>query len=158
MVFGIKETIITVVAVIFASVGLANMEAIQAQWADWNQPSAHTELYFDKSVPLPGEYVPGETQTFSFSFLNQEQQDVAYSFELIATGEDTKPKVIGKGGAQSQSGQIGTVNPSFALPDMGGEVLMQVVLDYELPSGKQQKTISFPLDRAEGPSDVTARP
>jgi hypothetical protein len=137
--------------------GAINTSRISAQLNDLRQPAPQTSLYFADDQLLPDEYIPGENQSFKFSFVNQERRVIDYSFKIIATDMSASKKVLGSGKATAQNNKIGTVSPSFKMPDMGDKVKITVELSYKDTQGEDQtKSISYWVEQRETKSAQTA--
>lgn len=138
--------------------GATQTRQISAQWNNITQPKPETTLQFSDDAQLPESYTPGENQNFKFSFANQEGHATDYTFKVIATGMQANKQILGTGQATAQNNKIGTVMPSFKMPDMGKHVKISVELEYTDTNGKKQtKTISYWVEqKPEAKSASTA--
>lgn len=128
--------------------GATQTRQISAQWNNITQPKPETTLQFLDETQLPESYTPGESQNIKFSFANQERKTTDYVFRVVATDMQANQQILGTGQATAQNNKIGTVMPSFKMPDMGKHVKISVELEYTDASGKKQtKTISYWVDQ-----------
>lgn len=128
--------------------GATQTRQISAQWNNITQPKPETTLQFSDETQLPESYTPGESQNIKFSFANQERKTTDYVFRVVATDMQANQQILGTGQATAQNNKIGTVMPSFKMPDMGKHVKISVELEYTDASGKKQiKTISYWVDQ-----------
>jgi uncharacterized membrane protein len=119
--------------------------AIDRQMRSWKllpEPERLTELYFAHPNSLPTTYVPGQSQTVSFTVHNLEYQTTDYTYEVIeASTNSNQAQKLASGSFTIPQNiyQQETVNISTA--DLGQHVKVEVELV------QQNESIDYLLGR-----------
>lgn len=112
--------------------GVIFRPAIDRQMHAWKllpQPEQLTELYFTAPNNLPATYVPGQSQTVSFTVHNLEYRTTTYNYVITeASLDDTTSQTLAHGTFTLAQDQFKKEQLDITLTDIGQRVKVKVGL------------------------------
>lgn len=120
-----------------------NIDHQMRRWKLLPEPEKLTELYFTHSNSLPKTYVPGQTQTVSFTVHNLEYQTTDYTYNIVeASIDNTQTQTLATGSFTLPQNIYKQETVNISTIDLGKKVKVEVDLV------KQNETIDYLLNRS----------
>lgn len=122
---------------------------VQSSLRTWKllpQPPSFTELYFTTTNYLPIHYVPGQTQSFSFTVHNVEHRVEHYYYTIVqGTHPDQPRQFLSSGGFSLDQGAYRHELAHVVLQPLGNRV--NVTVTVTVSSSRKQQSITYWVTR-----------
>ena len=118
------------ILVVAATIGAPVIKHQLNSWKLLPQPERLTELYFTNPNHLPATYVPGQTQTVSFTIHNLEYRNTEYSYVVKEVNQDsTVTQTLASASFSIDQNQFKAVSLDITPLDLGSYI--KIVVDLQ---------------------------
>jgi uncharacterized membrane protein len=126
----IKPYVVIPVGVVLIVLIVLASPAIKRQLNDWKllpEPERLTELYFTHPNSLPSSYMPGQTQTVSFTVHNLEYRTTTYKYTVVEAAQAGQAgTTLASGRFTLNQGSYKKVTDLVAIQPSGARVNVEV--------------------------------
>jgi len=134
----LMPVIATTILIILLILGLVFHQPIKNQLNSWKllpEPEHLTELYFTKPNNLPSKYVPGQSQTVSFTVHNLEYRTTEYSYQITEQDQSgSQSQTLTSGQFTLKQNDYEHAVPTIVLTDLGSRAKVVINLPNQAES------------------------